>query len=102
MVLAEEEVRERPHPRRQAGTESREFVALMATCMGMAALSIDLMLPAFADMREDVGLAPSSNAVSWVLTDACVAPRPSPVGCPRRHHARPGPRRGGAAPPVTA
>ncbi len=68
MVLAEDEVRERPQARRQAATESREFVALMATCMAMAALSIDLMLPAFADMREDFGLAPDSTAVSWVLT----------------------------------
>lgn len=56
-------------PRRaQASTESREFVALMAMCMAMAALSIDLMLPAFADMRAEFGLAPDSTAVSWVLT----------------------------------
>src|SRR3712207_4042423 len=51
-----------------ASLQSREFVALMATCMAMAALSIDLMLPAFADMREDFDLAPDSTAVSWVLT----------------------------------
>ena len=48
--------------------ESREFVALVATCMGMAALAIDLMLPAFADMRSDFGLAPDSTEVSRVLT----------------------------------
>ena len=74
MVLADGDVRgdtdvdERPAPRRQAAIESREFVALMAMCMGMAAISIDLMLPAFADMRADFGLAPDSTAVSWVLT----------------------------------
>jgi DHA1 family bicyclomycin/chloramphenicol resistance-like MFS transporter len=54
--------------RPQALPESREFVALMATCMAMAALSIDLMLPAFADMRADFALASDSTAVSWVLT----------------------------------
>lgn len=57
-----------PAGRVQATPGSREFVALVATCMGMAALSIDLMLPAFAGMREDFGLAPDSTAVSWVLT----------------------------------
>jgi MFS transporter, DHA1 family, multidrug resistance protein len=46
----------------------REFVGLMASCMAMAALSIDLMLPAFPDMRADFGLAPDSTATSWVIT----------------------------------
>jgi DHA1 family bicyclomycin/chloramphenicol resistance-like MFS transporter len=46
----------------------REFVGLMASCMGMVALSIDLMLPAFPDMREDFGLAPDSTATSWIVT----------------------------------
>jgi DHA1 family bicyclomycin/chloramphenicol resistance-like MFS transporter len=68
VVLVDDDVQEAPPPRRQAALESREFVALMALCMGMAALSIDLMLPAFADMREDFGLAADSTAVSWVLT----------------------------------
>ncbi len=68
MVLVDEDVREAPARRPQAATESREFVALMAMCMAMAAISIDLMLPAFADMRADFGLAPDSTAVSWVLT----------------------------------
>ena len=47
---------------------SREFVGLMASCMGMVALSIDLMLPAFPDMREEFGLAPDSTATAWVVT----------------------------------
>jgi DHA1 family bicyclomycin/chloramphenicol resistance-like MFS transporter len=76
VVLADGDVRgdadvedhDRPAPRAQAATESREFVGLMAMCMGMAAISIDLMLPAFADMRADFGLAPDSTAISWVLT----------------------------------
>ena len=67
-MLARDEVQEVPPQRSQATTESREFVALMAMCMAMAALSIDLMLPAFADMRADFGLAADSTAVSWVLT----------------------------------
>lgn len=67
-VLVDGEVGVAPVGRVQASVGSREFVALMATCMAMAALSIDLMLPAFADMRESFGLAADSTAVSWVLT----------------------------------
>lgn len=46
----------------------REFVGLMASCMGMVALSIDLMLPAFPEVREDFGLAPDSTATAWIVT----------------------------------
>ncbi len=46
----------------------REFVALVATCIAMAALSIDLMLPAFPEMRESFGLAEGSTQVTWVIT----------------------------------
>jgi MFS transporter, DHA1 family, multidrug resistance protein len=46
----------------------RFFVPFVAACMAMAALAIDLMLPAFGDMRADFGLAPQSTEVSWVLT----------------------------------
>lgn len=46
----------------------REFVGLMATCMAMAALSIDLMLPAFPDIRRDFGLAADSTETSWIVT----------------------------------
>ena len=46
----------------------REFVALVASCIGMAALSIDLMLPAFPEMRESFGLRPGSTDVTWVIT----------------------------------
>lgn len=46
----------------------REFVGLMASCMGMVALSIDLMLPAFPDVREEFGLARDSTATSWIVT----------------------------------
>jgi MFS transporter, DHA1 family, multidrug resistance protein len=52
----------------RAKVEGREFFALMATCMGMAALSIDLLLPAFPDMRESFGLDADSTEISWVIT----------------------------------
>jgi DHA1 family bicyclomycin/chloramphenicol resistance-like MFS transporter len=36
--------------------------------MGMAALSIDMLLPAFPEMRADLGLAPGSTDISRVIT----------------------------------
>jgi DHA1 family bicyclomycin/chloramphenicol resistance-like MFS transporter len=45
-----------------------EFLAVVASCMAMAALSIDLLLPAFPDMREDFGLPPGSTEISRVIT----------------------------------
>jgi DHA1 family bicyclomycin/chloramphenicol resistance-like MFS transporter len=47
---------------------SREFVALVASAMGLAALSIDMLLPAFPDMRADLGLEPGDTAISSVIT----------------------------------
>ena len=38
----------------------REFIALLTTLMAMTALAIDLMLPAFPDMREEFGMAADS------------------------------------------
>ena len=46
----------------------REFVGLMASCMGMVALSIDVMLPAFPDIRAEFGLAADSTGTSWIVT----------------------------------
>ena len=46
----------------------REFVALMAGCQALVALSIDVMLPAFPDMRAEFGLAADSTETSWVIT----------------------------------
>jgi DHA1 family bicyclomycin/chloramphenicol resistance-like MFS transporter len=45
-----------------------EFLAIVSTCMAMAALSIDLLLPAFPDMREAFGLPPGSTEISRVIT----------------------------------
>jgi MFS transporter, DHA1 family, multidrug resistance protein len=46
----------------------REFVAIVTTMMAMAALAIDLMMPTFADLRADYGLAPDDGRVGWVVT----------------------------------
>ena len=53
------------------GTRSigrREFVGLLAMMMAVTALSIDLMLPAFADIRAEFGLGPDSTAVAGLVT----------------------------------
>lgn len=47
---------------------SREFLAILALCMGMGAVSVDLLLPAFPDMRADLGLAAGSTSISVVIT----------------------------------
>lgn len=46
----------------------REFVALVACSSGLAALSIDMLLPAFPEMRADLGLAAGDTAISSVIT----------------------------------
>jgi DHA1 family bicyclomycin/chloramphenicol resistance-like MFS transporter len=53
---------------RRARPGSREFLAIVALCMAMAALSIDLMLPAFPEMRETFGLDEGATEISLVLT----------------------------------
>ena len=53
---------------RRAVPGSREFLAIIALCMAMAALSIDLMLPAFPEMRAAFGLDEDSTEISLVIT----------------------------------
>ena len=48
--------------------DGREVLAITALCMAMAAMSIDLLLPAFPEMREAFGLAPGATEISRVLT----------------------------------
>ena len=55
-----------PPARREPGRV--ELTALLAMSMALAALGIDLMLPAFGAMRADLGLAPDSNAVTGLVT----------------------------------
>ena len=54
--------------RARAAPGGREFLAIVTLCMAMSAVSIDLLLPAFADMRADFDLAPGDTAVSRVIT----------------------------------
>jgi len=46
----------------------RQFIFTISMTMALAALAIDITLPAFAKMREDFGLAPDSSAVAPVIT----------------------------------
>ena len=50
------------------GAGRREFVGLIAACMGMTALGIDSVLPAFGELRTEFGLDAGSTVVSWVIT----------------------------------
>lgn len=58
-----------PQDRAQRGVAGRrEFIGLLAGCMGLTALGIDATLPAFAEMRRDFGLEAGSTTVTWVIT----------------------------------
>ena len=46
----------------------REFIVLMTALMTTTALGIDLMLPAFPDMRAEFGFPSDSTTVTWVIT----------------------------------
>ena len=52
----------------RSGMGEREFVFCMALMTAMAALGIDLILPAFADMRPAFGLADDSTRLSLAVT----------------------------------
>lgn len=45
-----------------------EFIAMLSMIMALAALGIDMMLPAFDEMRVSFGLAEDSNEVARVVT----------------------------------
>jgi len=44
-----------------------EFIALSACTMTLTALGIDIMLPAFAEVRDHFGLGPESTATSQII-----------------------------------
>ena len=46
----------------------RELIALLAMATALTALGIDLMLPAFDEIRSDFGLGPRSTAVTGLVT----------------------------------
>jgi len=45
-----------------------EFTFMMSMVMAVTALAIDMMLPAFGDMRAEFGLAADSNTIALVVT----------------------------------
>lgn len=45
-----------------------EFIALSACTMMLTALGIDIMLPAFGQLREHFGLSPSSTATAQIIS----------------------------------
>lgn len=45
-----------------------EFIALSACTMMLTALGIDIMLPAFAELRGDLGLSPESTETSKIIS----------------------------------
>lgn len=47
--------------------KSAEFVALSACTMTLTALGIDIMLPAFAELRKHFGLGPESTATAQII-----------------------------------
>ncbi len=53
---------------RPAVPGTREFVAIVAGCVAMAALSIDLLLPAFPDIRQEFGLGADSTEPAKLIT----------------------------------
>lgn len=54
--------------RPQAEVGRREYIVLISLLMALTALAIDMMLPAFGEMRLAFGLAADSTAVAPVIT----------------------------------
>lgn len=46
----------------------REFIVLMSMLTALTALAIDMLLPAFGEMRSEFGLAADSNQVALIVT----------------------------------
>jgi len=46
----------------------REFILLVTALMATTALGIDLMLPAFPDIRHQFGMSVDSTQVTWIVT----------------------------------
>ena len=49
-------------------TGEREFVAAIIAVMASTAVAIDIMLPAFPEMRAEFGMEPGSADVTWIIT----------------------------------
>jgi MFS transporter, DHA1 family, multidrug resistance protein len=57
----------RGHVQTQTAT-GREFIALVTVLMATSAIAIDLMLPAFPDIRAEYGMSSDSSQVGWIVT----------------------------------
>jgi MFS transporter, DHA1 family, multidrug resistance protein len=47
---------------------SKEFTLFLASTMALTALGVDIMLPAFGDIRAGFGLAPDATEVARLVT----------------------------------
>ena len=47
---------------------NKEFIAMVTAFMAMGALAIDIMIPAFPEMRREFGMSPDSTDVGWIVT----------------------------------
>lgn len=54
--------------RRRTTMQGRELIVFLAMAMALTALGIDLLLPAFPDLRAEFGLEPGSTVVSGFIT----------------------------------
>jgi len=54
--------------RPRATMHGRELIAFLAMAMALTALGIDLLLPAFPELRAEFGLEPGSTVVSGFIT----------------------------------
>lgn len=55
-------------PKQRGVAQGREFIALVVALMITTSFAIDLMLPAFPDMRRQFGMAADSTTVTWTVT----------------------------------
>ncbi len=69
MALTEPALNTDAAPAKEKGVATgREFILLVTALMATTALGIDLMLPAFPEIREQFGMAPDSTQVTWIVT----------------------------------
>lgn len=53
---------------RSGRISEREFIAAIIAIMASTAVAIDVMLPAFPEMRAEYGMEPGSADVAWIIT----------------------------------
>ena len=59
---------ERVPPTTRGVATGREFIFLVTALMGTTAVGIDLMLPAFPEIRRQFGMPAGSTKVGWIVT----------------------------------